>query len=158
MAADTIAEGLPLRELAPAGDLLQGKAEPMEKQRMHETTLEMLSPGAPAFSYKLFPTADELPPRPPPAIECNFTHHYAVDVREEFHDQYILRHANGLCVVGLAPTHAALQAKGGITGVDYNVGKDNRANLKASGKRKNNAKFLQEGIFYDQMLYQRRTS
>ncbi|KAG0582122.1 hypothetical protein M758_3G034800 [Ceratodon purpureus] len=87
----------------------------------------------------LFPRAHELPARPPRAIECNYTHWAALDVGKEFHDQYVYRHANGLCVIGLLPTHAAFKPTPAITAVDFNVGKQNRADAKVSGKRKKNA-------------------
>lgn len=41
-----------------------------------------------------------------------------------------------LCVIGLAPTHIAFKDEGGITNVDFNVGKSDRSVLKVSGKRK----------------------
>ncbi|KAJ0669671.1 putative glycine cleavage system H-protein/Simiate [Helianthus annuus] len=55
------------------------------------------------------------------------------------HDQYIYRHANGLCVIGLAAGHVAFKDQGGITTVDFNVGKSNRSEIKVTGKRKRNA-------------------
>nr|XP_024357044.1 protein Simiate-like isoform X1 [Physcomitrium patens] len=89
-----------------------------------------------------FPRANELPLRPPRAIESNFTHWVALDVGKEFHDQYIYRHGNGLCVIGLLPTHAAFKPTPAVTAVDFNVGKQNRADAKVSGKRKRNAILL----------------
>lgn len=41
-----------------------------------------------------------------------------------------------LCVIGLAPTHIAFKDEGGITNIDFNVGKSDRSVLKVSGKRK----------------------
>lgn len=41
-----------------------------------------------------------------------------------------------LCVIGLAPTHVAFKDKGGITSVDFNVGKSDRSGIKVTGKRK----------------------
>ncbi|CAN1315123.1 Protein Abitram [Linum perenne] len=35
-----------------------------------------------------------------------------------------------LCVIGLAPRHAALKDEGGITAVDFNVGKSDRSGMK----------------------------
>uniref|UniRef100_A0A2P2JIM6 Uncharacterized protein n=1 Tax=Rhizophora mucronata TaxID=61149 RepID=A0A2P2JIM6_RHIMU len=52
------------------------------------------------------------------------------------YDQYIYRHANGLCVIGLAPTHVVFKDEGGIIAVDFNVGKSDRAGIKVTGKRK----------------------
>ncbi|KAK4348974.1 hypothetical protein RND71_031729 [Anisodus tanguticus] len=55
------------------------------------------------------------------------------------HDQYVHRHANGLCIIGLASTHIAFKDEGGVTSVDFNVGKSDRSGLKVTGKRKKNA-------------------
>jgi hypothetical protein len=41
-----------------------------------------------------------------------------------------------LCVIGLAQGHVALTEKGGVTAVDFNVGKSDRSELKVTGKRK----------------------
>lgn len=41
-----------------------------------------------------------------------------------------------LCVIGLAPSHVALTEKGGVTAVDFNVGKTDRSGIKVTGKRK----------------------
>ncbi|KAJ0974219.1 hypothetical protein J5N97_016184 [Dioscorea zingiberensis] len=59
------------------------------------------------------------------------------------HDQYVYRHANGLCVIGLAPTHVALKEDGGVVGVDFNVGKTDRSEMKVTGKRKRNAQHFE---------------
>lgn len=76
---------------------------------------------------------------PPSAVESNFVRYFAADFLKPGHDQYIYRHANGLCVIGLAPTHVALREEGGITAVDFNVGKSDRSEIKVTGKRKKNA-------------------
>ncbi|CAI5997225.1 unnamed protein product [Closterium sp. NIES-65] len=54
-------------------------------------------------------------------------------------DQYIYRHANGLIVVGLAPSHAALAADRVISAVDFHVGKRSRLEMEATGKNKQRA-------------------
>jgi hypothetical protein len=41
-----------------------------------------------------------------------------------------------LCVIGLAPAHVAFKDQGGITAVDFNVGKSDRSVIKVTGKRK----------------------
>lgn len=41
-----------------------------------------------------------------------------------------------LCVIGLAPTHVAFKDEGGITAIDFNVGKSDRSGIKVTGKRK----------------------
>ncbi|XP_010416505.1 PREDICTED: FAM206 family protein-like [Camelina sativa] len=81
----------------------------------------------------------ELPLIPPSATQINFVSYFITDFTKSGHDQYIYRHANGLCVIGLAPTHIAFKDEGGITNVDFNVGKSDRSVLKVSGKRKKNA-------------------
>jgi hypothetical protein len=43
---------------------------------------------------------------------------------------------NRLCVIGLAPAHVAFKDQGGITAVDFNVGKSDRSVIKVTGKRK----------------------
>jgi len=41
-----------------------------------------------------------------------------------------------LCVIGLAPAHLAFKDEGGVTAVDFNVGKSDRSGIKVTGKRK----------------------
>ncbi|XP_020595330.1 protein Simiate-like [Phalaenopsis equestris] len=91
----------------------------------------------------LIPDFNDLPPVPRSAVESNFVRYYAVDFLKPAHDQYIYRHANGLCVIGLAPTHVALNVKGGVESVDFKLGKSNRSEIKVTGKRKRNAQHLQ---------------
>ncbi|XP_073126321.1 uncharacterized protein [Henckelia pumila] len=81
----------------------------------------------------------ELPTVPPSAVEVNFTTYFAPDLLKPGHDQYVHRHANGLCVIGLASTHVAFKDEGGIVSVDFNVGKSDRSEIKVTGKRKKNA-------------------
>eukprot|EP01018_Ginkgo_biloba_P018500 Gb_23697 [translate_table: standard] len=89
-----------------------------------------------AVSFSLYPSAHELPLRPPPAIESNYTQYFAIDFLKPGHDQYIYRHANGLCVIGLASSHVALGDKPQVKAVDFNVGKSSRSDIKVTGKRK----------------------
>lgn len=96
-----------------------------------------------AVSFSLCPKVHELPLRPPPAIESNYVQYFVIDFLKPGHDQYIYRHANGLCVVGLASTHVALGDEPQIKSVDFNVGKSSRSDMKVSGKRKKNAHFLE---------------
>ncbi|XP_019709719.1 uncharacterized protein [Elaeis guineensis] len=91
----------------------------------------------------LLPDIKDLPPIPPSAVESNFVRYFAADFMKPGHDQYVYRHANGLCVIGLAPTHVALREKGGVTAVDYNVGKSDRSEMKVTGKRKRNAQHFE---------------
>ncbi|XP_042507668.1 protein Abitram isoform X2 [Macadamia integrifolia] len=88
------------------------------------------------------PNLRDLPVTPPSAVEANFVCYFAPDFMKPAHDQYIYRHANGLCVIGLAPTHVALKEKG-VTAVDFNVGKSNRSEIKVTGKRKKNAQHFE---------------
>ncbi|URD85227.1 UPF0496 protein [Musa troglodytarum] len=67
----------------------------------------------------LIPDAKDLPSIPPSAVESNFVRYYAA--------------------VGLAPSHAALREEGGVTAVNFNVGKSDRSEMKVTGKRKRNA-------------------
>ncbi|KAL3641016.1 hypothetical protein CASFOL_015984 [Castilleja foliolosa] len=91
----------------------------------------------------LLPNVEDLPNTPPSAVEANFTTYFAPDFTKPGHDQYVHRHANGLCVIGLAPNHVAFKDKGGITSVDFNVGKSDRSGLKVTGKRKKNAQHFE---------------
>ncbi|XP_057435088.1 uncharacterized protein LOC130727845 [Lotus japonicus] len=91
----------------------------------------------------LLPNVDELPLTPPSAVETNFVSYFALDFTKPGHDHYIYRHANGLCVIGLAPSHIAFKDEGGITAVDFNVGKSDRSGMKVTGKRKKNAQHLE---------------
>ncbi|KFK42035.1 hypothetical protein AALP_AA2G203400 [Arabis alpina] len=81
----------------------------------------------------------DLPLCPPSATQTNFVSYFITDFTKPGLDQYIYRHANGLCVIGLAPTHVAFKDEGGIINIDFNVGKSDRSVLKVSGKRKKNA-------------------
>ncbi|KAI6690842.1 hypothetical protein NL676_027670 [Syzygium grande] len=91
----------------------------------------------------LMPDVRDLPLAPPSAVESNFVAYFAPDFMKPGHDQYVYRHPNGLCVVGLAPTHVAFRDEGGVTGVDFNVGKSDRSAIKVTGKRKKNAQHLE---------------
>ncbi|KAI3816977.1 hypothetical protein L1987_10763 [Smallanthus sonchifolius] len=87
----------------------------------------------------LLPNINDLPISPPSAMESNFVTYFAPDFMKPEHDQYIYRHANGLCVIGLAAGHVAFKDEGVVTAVDFNVGKSNRSEIKVTGKRKRNA-------------------
>ncbi|XP_068640792.1 uncharacterized protein [Aristolochia californica] len=91
----------------------------------------------------LLPDPGSLPLSPPSAVESNYASYFVVDFLKPKHDQYIYRHANGLCVIGLAPTHIALTETGGVTSVDFNVGKSDRSEMKVTGKRKKNAQHFE---------------
>ncbi|XP_071733101.1 uncharacterized protein [Rutidosis leptorrhynchoides] len=87
----------------------------------------------------LLPNINDLPLYPISAIEFNFVTYFVADFMKPEHDQYIYRHPNGLCVIGLAAGHVAFKDEGGVTAVDFNVGKSNRSEIKVTGKRKRNA-------------------
>ncbi|KAI9200840.1 hypothetical protein LWI28_013918 [Acer negundo] len=91
----------------------------------------------------LVPPVEDLPLIPPTAVDSNFVAYFATDCTKAGHDQYVYRHANGLCVIGLAPTHVAFKDEGGITAVDFNVGKSDRSGFKVTGKRKRNAQHFE---------------
>ncbi|KAJ4753391.1 Single hybrid motif-containing protein [Rhynchospora pubera] len=107
-----------------------------EKQAMEEEPIEDLS-------SLLLPNLNDLPQNPPTAVEFNFSRYFLPDFTKPGHDQYIYRHANGLCVIGLAQAHVALKEEGGVTAVDFNVGKSDRSELKVTGKRKRNAQHFE---------------
>ncbi|KAJ4702180.1 Protein Simiate [Melia azedarach] len=91
----------------------------------------------------LLPNVHDLPLTPPSAVDSNFVAYFAPDFMKAGHDQYVYRHANGLCVIGLAPTHAAFKDEAGISAVDFNVGKSDRSGFKVTGKRKKNAQHFE---------------
>ncbi|XP_059636975.1 uncharacterized protein LOC132279063 [Cornus florida] len=91
----------------------------------------------------LVPDVQSLPLAPPCAVESNFAVYFYPDFMKPGHDQYVYRHVNGLCVIGLAPTHLAFRDKGGVTAVDFNVGKSDRSGIKVTGKRKKNAQHFE---------------
>ncbi|CAL2253753.1 unnamed protein product [Prunus armeniaca] len=97
----------------------------------------------PELRRLLVPNPEDLPLTPPSSVEANFVSYFAPDFMKPGHDQYIYRHANGLCVIGLAPTHVAFKDEGGITAIDFNVGKSDRSGIKVTGKRKKNAQHLE---------------
>ncbi|KAK6131339.1 hypothetical protein DH2020_034922 [Rehmannia glutinosa] len=112
---------------------IEEKQHNEEEQEQEEEELRRL----------LLPKVEDLPDTPPSAVEANFTTFLLRDFMKPGHDQYIRRHANGLCVIGLAPTHVAFKDKGGITSVDFNVGKSDRSGIKVTGKRKKNAQHFE---------------
>lgn len=92
----------------------------------------------------LVPNVEDLPLSPPSAIESNFTTYFLPDFLYPGNDQYVHRHANGLCVIGLAPYHVAFKDESGISKVSFDVGKTDRSTIKVTGKRKKNAQHLHE--------------
>lgn len=121
-----------------AADAAALEAPPLERPSPREATLDDETRAL------VVPDAADLPASPPSAVEANFARYYISDFMNPGHDQYVYRHPNGLCVVGLAPAHVAFKEEGGITAVDFNVGKSDRSEMKVTGKRKRNAQHLQE--------------
>ncbi|XP_051139127.1 uncharacterized protein LOC127256935 [Andrographis paniculata] len=113
-----------------------GEGFEVEKEEVKENALEDEEG---ELRRLLMPNVGELPSTPPSAVESNFLTFFVTDFMKPGHDQYVRRHANGLCVIGLAPSHVAFKDKGGITSVDFNVGKSDRSAIKVTGKRKKNA-------------------
>ncbi|KAK8936966.1 hypothetical protein KSP39_PZI012737 [Platanthera zijinensis] len=105
--------------------------KPVEKRAVEEELRSLL-----------VPDLKDLPSTPRSAVESNFVRYYAVDFLKPGHDQYIYCHANGLCVIGIAPTHRALSEEKGVSSIDFNVGKSDRSEIKVTGKRKRNAQHL----------------
>ncbi|KAF5181627.1 Simiate [Thalictrum thalictroides] len=92
----------------------------------------------------LIPNIADLPLTPPSSIDSNFITYFAPDFIKPGHDQYVHRHPNGLCVIGLAPAHIALRDKNEpVTSVDFNVGKSDRSEIKVTGKHKRNARIFE---------------
>ncbi|CAH1449437.1 unnamed protein product [Lactuca virosa] len=57
-----------------------------------------------------------------------------------------------LCVIGLACGHVTFKDEGGVTYVDFNVGKSNRSEIKVTGKRKRNAQHFESNIALCKLL------
>jgi hypothetical protein len=72
------------------------------------------------------------------AVERDFSHYFVVDVYGEAgSDQYVFQNFNNLCLVGLAPSHAAISGGKKIIQVDFDVGRTGDKNtIKLSGKKK----------------------
>ena len=51
-------------------------------------------------------------------------------------------------MVGLAPSHVAFKEEGGVTAVDFNVGKSDRSEMKVTGKRKRVTRMLKSCFLY----------
>ncbi|KAL1533364.1 protein Abitram-like [Salvia divinorum] len=88
----------------------QPKKEPPQQQEDDEDLRRLL-----------LPNVDELPQVPPSSVEANFTTFFAPDIIKPGHDQYVHRHANGLCVIG----------------------KSDWSGIKVTGKRKKNAQHFE---------------
>ncbi|XP_076627259.1 protein Abitram [Colletes latitarsis] len=80
----------------------------------------------------------------PTITDRYFTAYYKLDVQSTTDDICILMHSNRICMLTLAPSHAALQSNVQITKVDFKVSeKLDRVLNKVSGKSKHGAQPLQ---------------
>lgn len=77
----------------------------------------------------------------PSVVERYYTKHYYFrnDDIDEAH--LLLKHSNGICLVGLADTHVAV--KKGIKSISFDVGNFDRSKNKVTGKGKKGAMNLQ---------------
>jgi hypothetical protein len=75
------------------------------------------------------------------AVERDYTRYFAVDQQgDEGNDHFVFQHFNTLCVVGLAPSHAALSNGRRIVQVDFEVGGNkDKCSKKVTGKKKQGA-------------------
>ncbi|KAL6070035.1 Actin-binding transcription modulator [Balamuthia mandrillaris] len=77
-------------------------------------------------------------------IDRYYKQYYAVDVNgKERHDQYIYKHSNHMCVVGVAPTHPCLQEGRTVVAVNFKPGKQDHASVKVVGKTKRGGHWLE---------------
>lgn len=74
-------------------------------------------------------------------VDRYYTRYYFVREDAPAEDHLVLIHSNRICLIGLAPNHAALQKV--ITGVDFNIGNCDRSDNKVKGKSKKGAMALQ---------------
>merc|ERR1712228_469643 len=79
-----------------------------------------------------------LPDKPKNAVQDNYTRFYAVD-REFHHDMYLDKHYNGMCILGLAPSHPIRMNKMKIKEISFELGKRTASSFEVSGKKKTNA-------------------
>lgn len=77
----------------------------------------------------------------PSVVDRFFSKYYYRLPDTEDEDHLILFHSNRVCLVGLAPSHIALEK--GITAVNYNIGNCDRSMNVCSGKGKKGAMNLQ---------------
>ncbi|KAH9625470.1 hypothetical protein KSS87_008133 [Heliosperma pusillum] len=97
----------------------------------------------------ILPDISTLPLSPPTSVQTNFVRYYILVCVNctRFRLNWVCFVCwdgnNRLCVIGLAPSHVALQPPGGVTSVDFNVGKSDRSEFKVTGKRKRNAQHFQ---------------
>lgn len=74
-------------------------------------------------------------------VDRYYTRFYFVRENAPDEDHLVLIHSNRICLVGLAPSHAALAKE--IMRVDFNIGNCDRSENKVKGKSKKGAMLLQ---------------
>ncbi|KAJ7005757.1 protein Abitram [Populus alba x Populus x berolinensis] len=84
----------------------------------------------------LLPDIRDLPTTPPSSVQTNFVSYFAPDFVKPGHDQYVVCDWFGSDPCGF-------KDEGGITVVDFNVGKSDRSGIKVTGKRKKNAQHFE---------------
>lgn len=77
-----------------------------------------------------------------PAFAGAVQRSYAVGTVELYH-QRVYNHSNGVILVGLAPTHPALQPPRRVTAVRFDGGKRDLSKSDVKGKRKRGGTFMQ---------------
>lgn len=77
----------------------------------------------------------------PSVVDRFFTKYYYRKSNTADEDHIILFHSNRICLVGLAPSHIALQK--GISGINFNIGNIDRSQNKVTGKGKKGAMLIQ---------------
>ncbi|XP_039053285.1 protein Abitram-like [Hibiscus syriacus] len=130
-------------ETALPNNLQQHHKQDEERQQQQQSVLENAEYEDEELHKLLVPDVTQLPLTPSSAVESNFASYFAPDFMKPGNDQYVYRHPNGLCVVGLASTHSAFKDKGEVSAVDFNVGKSDRSGMKVTGKRKKNAQHFE---------------
>ncbi|KAI4374900.1 hypothetical protein MLD38_012838 [Melastoma candidum] len=126
-----------VEHLLPARQNPQTKLKPRRRWR-REKTLTRLTTTKRSYAVYWYPNVTDLPPLPPSAV--NPISSPNPDFKKPSHHHFIYRHPNGLCVVGYASGH--LSDEGGVKGVDFNVRKSDRRDIKVTGKRMKGAMLL----------------
>lgn len=77
----------------------------------------------------------------PSVVDRFFTRYYYRKPGTVDEDHLVLFHSNRICIIGLAPSHVALQK--GVVSVNFNIGNVDRSQNQCSGKGKKGAMNLQ---------------
>ena len=73
-------------------------------------------------------------------VDRYYTRYFFVREDAPDEDHLVLIHSNRICLVGLAPSHIALQKE--IVRVDFDIGNCDRSDNRVKGKRKKGAMIL----------------